>query len=447
MKDRRTSRDRDIYDEYSEQYEVRRKKRPESYEVRSARRLEEEERQRRAEAEERRRRKRSQVSSSERRKRSTGEAEQRPHRKMSRKQKEALRKKRRRKRILILVLELLVLIILAIGAYAVIKLDKLDWTRLNSDNLEVYKDTGPYTNIALFGLDSREGELDGGVRSDCIMIASINNDTNEVKIVSVYRDTLLLQEDGEYEKANAAYNAGPESAIALLNRNLDLDIKNYVSVNFNSLTDVIDLLGGIDVEMTEEEVYWTNAYAIETANTIGREAAQLSGEAGMQHLDGIQSVAFSRIRYTDGMDFKRTHRQRIVLEQVIKKAQKADIFTLNKIIDQVFPQISTSLNAKDMMGIAAHALSYKIGEMTGFPFSVTTSEEVSGHNGSYVVPIGLADNVSQLHALLFANEAYQPSEKVQQISQDIISMTGIDPATYGNGIDTSAYTQKNSEGE
>ena len=218
MKDRRTSRDRDIYDEYSEQYEVRRKKRPESYEVRSARRLEEEERQRRAEAEERRRRKRSQVSSSERRKRSTGEAEQRPHRKKSRKQKEALRKKRRRKRILILVLELLVLIILAIGAYAVIKLDKLDWTRLNSDNLEVYKDTGPYTNIALFGLDSREGELDGGVRSDCIMIASINNDTNEVKIVSVYRDTLLLQEDGEYEKANAAYNAGPESAIRLAGR-------------------------------------------------------------------------------------------------------------------------------------------------------------------------------------------------------------------------------------
>lgn len=423
-----------------EPYETTGRRRKESYEVRSARR--------RIEEDDRRGRGRRPDEEELRRKRRPAENGQASHskKKMSRKQKEALRRKRRRKRILILVLELVVLAVLAVVVYAVLKFDKLDFTKLNEDNLEVYKDTGPYTNIALFGLDSREGELDGGVRSDTIMIASINNDTNDVKIVSVYRDTLLQQADGGYEKANAAYNAGPEAAIALLNRNLDLDIKNYVTVNFNSLADVIDLLGGVEVELTEEEVYWTNGYCAETSQVVGRDTTELT-TPGLQTLDGIQAVSFARIRYTSGDDFKRAHRQRIVLDQVIKKAQSANIFTLNKIIDKVFPEISTSLDAKKMMGIAAHALDYKIGEMTGFPFNVTTSENVSGHKGSYVVPIGLADNVSQLHALLFANEAYQPSEKVQEISRDIISLTDIDPAEYGNGIDTSAYTQINGEGE
>ncbi|MEG0722456.1 MAG: LytR family transcriptional regulator, partial [Lachnospiraceae bacterium] len=146
-----------------------------------------------------------------------------------------------------------------------------------------------------------------------------------------------------------------------------------------------------------------------------------------------QAVSYARIRYTAGDDFKRAERQRIVLQKIVEKAQKAKLSTLNKIIDKVFPQVYTSLSPTDLIGVAANALHYKIGESTGFPFDVTTSEEIKKHNGSYVVPIGFADNVVQLHKYLFGEENYQPSEKVQEVNQDIIYLSDIDPANYVNG--------------
>ena len=186
--------------------------------------------------------------------------------KAEREERKKRRRRKRRKRIAVLFVEVVILAALCVVAYGIFKLDKLDMNVLNLDNLEAYRDTGPYTNIALFGLDSRNGELEGGVQSDCIMIASINNETHDVRIVSVYRDTLLQQADGTYEKANSAYNTGgPEDAISLLNRNFDLDIQNYVSVNFSALVDVIDALGGIEMDMTAEEAFYSNGYAFETA--------------------------------------------------------------------------------------------------------------------------------------------------------------------------------------
>lgn len=345
---------------------------------------------------------------------------------IAREERQRKKKKRRRKRILVLTLEILVLAVLCVIAYGMFKIGKMDLNILNKENLEVYKDTGPYTNIALFGLDSREGELGSGVQSDCMMIASINNETNDVKIISVYRDTLLQQADGTYEKANSAYHdGGPEMAIRLLNRNFDLDIQRYVSVNFNALVDVIDALGGIDMELTQEEAFYTNGYAFETAQVVGKEMTHLPEEAGTYHLNGIQAVGYARIRYTEGMDFKRTERQRVVLQKVAEKAKKANIITLNQIVDDVFPQISTNLTLSDMLGFAANIMSYNIVETTGFPYAVTTDETVRNHEGSYVVPIDFVSNVAQLHQNLFGETAYQPSEKVQQIHDDLIYLTGV----------------------
>lgn len=316
------------------------------------------------------------------------------------------------------------------------KLDKLDFQKIDEKNLEIYQDTGEFTNIALFGLDSREGELDGGVRSDCIMVASIDNNTKDVKIVSIFRDTLTQQSDGTYDKANAAYSyGGPEEAIALLNRNFDLDIKKYMSVNFNALADVIDLLGGIELDLTEEEVFWTNGYCTETSQVVGRSTTELT-KPGKQNLDGIQAVSYARIRYTEGDDFKRSERQRIVLQQVVEKAKKAALPTLNKIVDQVLPQVSTNLSTSDFLGIAASAAKYKIAEMKGYPFDVTTSEDVVGLEGSYVVPIGFADNVRQLHEFLFGAADYQVSDKVKSIDNDIVYMTGIAGSDYETSDDS-----------
>lgn len=336
------------------------------------------------------------------------------------------RRKRKRKRILLLCFELFVLVLLCIAGYAMLKLGKLNINILNPNKLEVYKDTGPYTNIACFGLDSRNGELEGGVQSDCIMIVSINNETNDVKLVSVYRDTLLQQEDGTYEKANSAYNrGGPEAAISLLNRNFDLDIRNYVSVNFSALVDVIDALGGLEINLTQEESLYCNAYAFETGQVVGKEMVKIDEVAGTQLLDGIHAVGYARIRYTEGNDFKRTERQRQVLQMTVDKAKKADLLTLNKIVDKVFPQISTSLTVTDMLGFVANIMNYNIVETTGFPYALTTSEDVRNHTGSYVVPIDFIGNVSQLHQNIFAEEWYEPSSKVKQIHDDIIYLTGV----------------------
>ncbi len=345
---------------------------------------------------------------------------------MSLQERQKKRRKRKRKRVLLLCFELFILAILCVVGYGMLKLGKLDINILNQNNLEVYKDTGPYTNIACFGLDSRNGELEGGVQSDSIMIVSINNETNDVTMTSVYRDTLLQQADGSYEKANSAYNrGGPEAAISLLNRNFDLDIRNYVSVNFSALVDVIDALGGLEIDMTEEEAFYCNGYAFETAQVVGKDMQKIDEVAGTQLLDGVHAVGYARIRYTEGNDFKRTARQREVLQKTVDKAKKANLLTLNKIVDKVFPQISTSLSITDMLGFAANILNYNIVGTTGFPYAVTTSEDVRNHTGSYVVPIDFVGNVSQLHQNIFAEEWYEPSIKVKQIHDDIIYLTGV----------------------
>ena len=340
-------------------------------------------------------------------------------------------KKKRRKRLAIIMIEIIILAGLGVVAYGMFVMDKMETTTLNKDKLEVYKDTGDYTNIALFGLDSRDGEMEGGVQSDCIMVASINNKTNEINLISVYRDTLMKVTSEKYGKANSAYNiGGPTEAIALLNRNLDLDIEKYISVNFNALADIVDALGGIEIDMTDEEVVHTNNYAKETSEVVGRKTTELSGE-GVHKLDGIQAVSYARIRYTAGMDFKRTQRQRLVLEKIVEKAQKANVITLNNIVNKVMPQVSTNLTTSNMLGLAAHAADYKLGQMSGFPFEVTTCEKVKNHKGSYVTAVGLEKNVRELHEFLFGEKDYEPSDTVKDISNEVIYMTGVDLGARG----------------
>lgn len=342
-------------------------------------------------------------------------------------EKRRAKKKKRRRRIGILVAEVIILSVLCVFAYATVKMDKLDFNFLDEDKLEVYKDTGPYTNIALFGLDAREGEsIESGVRSDSMMIASINNETNEVKVVSIFRDTLLKQQDGTFDKANAAYSyGGPQEAIALLNRNLDLDIKNYMSVDFKALSDVIDALGGMELELTAEEVVHMNNYCVETSEVTGKDYERIEPEvAGTYHLNGVQATSYARIRATAGGDYKRAERQRLVIEKIVEKAQKANLKTLDKIVDVVFPQVSTSFSSKDLIGIAANALSYQLGETQGFPYSIADTDVVDGYEGSYVVPSDFDGDVKKLHEFLFNEKDYQVSDTVKEISHEIDVMSG-----------------------
>ena len=236
----------------------------------------------------------------------------------------------------------LLLVVLAAIAVVASKISKLDIVELDPDKLSIsdeltYDETG-YLNVALFGLDTRANSDEMGSRSDTIMIASLNRETKEVKLCSVYRDTLLQQKDESYNKANAAYSFGEEQdAVAMLNRNLDMDINHYVTVDFSAMVDVIDALGGLDIEVDQEEVDNINGYIVEIIENTGVGRLGIM-EPGMHHMNGVQATAYARIRYTQGDDFRRTERQRDVLKKIGEKAQSANLATLNLIIDRVFPK-------------------------------------------------------------------------------------------------------------
>lgn len=350
-------------------------------------------------------------------------------------------KKRRRRRLLVLVVELIILCVLGVAAYGMFKLDLLNHTIFNEDSiLNNGVNQDGFKNIALFGTDNRAGET-SGVRSDCIIVASINSKTKEVRMLSVYRDTMLQQEDGVYDKANSAYaTGGAEAAVNMLNRNLDLDITDYVTVNFLALAEAVDLLGGIELDLTDEEVVHMNNYCVETSDITGKSYERIEPEvAGTYHLNGVQAVSYARIRYTAGGDFERTSRQRLVIEKLVEKAKKADLGTINKVIDAVFPEVSTSFSSTEIIGLAADVFKYELGENSGFPFTPATPDSIPGYSGSYVVAEGLAENVKQAHEFLFGAEDYEPTEVVQQISDELCYITGIYPETNEEQTEDTQY--------
>ena len=336
-------------------------------------------------------------------------------------------KKRKRRRRLVIIIEIIILLLLGIYAFGMFKLGKLNHTSLSGVKNNGLKQTG-YTDIALFGLDSRGKDLGEGNRSDTIMIASINNETKKVKLVSVYRDTMLKQNGEHYDKANAAYSiGGPKAAINMLNENLDLNIKDYVSVNFLALADVIDMVDGIDVDMTYEEVVHMNNYCVETSKVTGKKYKKIKPEvAGTYRLNGVQAVSYARIRYTEGGDYKRTERQRLVLEKTMNKMKTQDLATINKIVDKVLPKVSTSFSAKEIISLASGAFSYELGKTTGFPFNLETPDKIPGYSGSYIIPKGLEANVVELHKFLYPDKKYNPTKTVTQISDTLVDMTGVD---------------------
>ena len=262
----------------------------------------------------------------------------------------ARRAKKKQKRIILFIVEILVLAILVAVLYTVLKADNIQKIKVDEENIvtkvnenvENNESLKGYRNIALFGVDSREGDLGKGTRSDSIIIASINEETGEIKLCSVYRDTYLNLSNDSYNKCNSAYaKGGPEQAIIMLNMNLDLNITDYVTIGFDGLTDVIDALGGVYVDVSEAEIPHLNNYQISMVGTTsdGQTFTATEGKdytavttAGYQKLNGLQATAYCRIRHV-GNDFERAERQREVLAAVMDQAKKASVSDLNKILD------------------------------------------------------------------------------------------------------------------
>ena len=281
-----------------------------------------------------------------------------------------------------------------------------------------------YWTVAVFGVDSRDGNLGAGALSDVIMLASINRKTGDVNLTSVYRDTYLqIDDEGKYHKINEAYfKGGPKQAIAALNRNFDLDIDDYVTFNWKAVAEGLNVLGGVDLDISDKEFAYINAFITETVQGTGLGSVQLE-HSGMNHLDGVQAVAYARLRLMD-TDFNRTARQRKVLELAMQKAKAASKKTLVATAMTVMPDIQTSIGADDILDIAKTVKKYNIQNAVGFPFSRDTTN-VGKMN--VVVPATLVSNVAQLHPFLYGDDAagYTPSAKVQEISAHIQKKTGI----------------------
>lgn len=331
------------------------------------------------------------------------------------------KRKKKNKLARILFIEFLILLLLIGAANVYNKLQKVQHDDSDDEEIvqnEIEEKEG-YRNIAIFGVDSRQNSLKEGTHTDTIIVASINNKTKDVKLASIYRDTYVNIPEKGYDKINAAYFKGGYSlALSTINRNFDLDIKEYVTVNFKALVDVIDRLGGITLDITQEEVKWLNGYVRELNRINGTSVSGITS-AGTQTVNGTQATAYARIRYTAGGDFKRTERQRIVINKIFEKIKASDLETINALINDMLPQVYTNLNTLEILSLAKDVFSYNIVDQTGFPFEkdAHTYKKIS-----YVFPINLQDNVTKLHEFLFDEIGYVPSQTVQEYSNYIESI-------------------------
>ena len=349
------------------------------------------------------------------------------------------KKKRRKKKkkggnIVLFVVEIVVLIVLVVGIFAFAKInrslnenlgtdmtgavanDNVDDVVINTEVATNERLTG-YTNVALVGIDTREQDIDYA-NSDTMLVASINNDTWGVRMISLYRDTYVNidpdSEYGNYNKANAAYAYGSVNQfLSMLNANLDLNITQYVIVDFNAVATLIDDLGGITITLTEQEVVHLNNYCVETSEVTGMPYTPLSYDEGMEpreyNLNGVQGVSYARIRYTEGNDPKRTQRQRLVIEKIIDKAKSKGLSSVTAIIEDVFPKVKTNFTSSQLIKMASQMFNYNIEYTSGFPF-----EHLETDIGDLdaVIPVTLADNVRELHEFLFDDTGYQVSANV-----------------------------------
>lgn len=350
-------------------------------------------------------------------------------------------KPRKKRRKVLFILEIIVLLLFIGGLYVYgqisAKLDKIDIQETDLQEQDIVtNDQAPqmtgYTTYALFGLDHRSrNEKLNTENSDTIIVASINNDTKAVKLVSVYRDTLLNVKDDTYSKANAAYAlGGPAQAVNMLNTNLDLNITDYVSIDFDALVTVVDCLGGLDIPLSYAEIVHMNNYCVETAEETGKsytpvelpEPKPEDQEAivGTYHLNGVQATSYCRIRYTASLDMGRTERQRRVIQMIVDKAKKAGLSTIFDIMDQVFPMVKTSVSKTEILKLIPAMIGYSIDETTGFP----QDYKFATVKGSVIVPTTLDSNVLKLHQFLYGNTNYTPTQDVLNKSAQIAAIVG-----------------------
>lgn len=323
----------------------------------------------------------------------------------------------------IVILTIIIGMVIAAAIFINGKLGKINYVEIKEEEIEINQGLEEklkgYRNIALFGVDARKDTY-SGTRSDGIIIASINQDTNDVKLTSVYRDTYVQIDGHGLDKITHAYAyGGAKLAINTLNKNLDLNIKEFVALNFYAVIETVDEMNGITIDVEPGELKYLNDYVADMHNVMGTPNDQLL-KSGKQNLSGVQALGYARIRYTAGGDAKRTERMRIVLTAIFNKAKTMGAAKLNSLLDVLLPRVSTNINSNEILSFATQISKYKIGDSIGWPYE--TRDFNSGIY--YGVPVTLQSNVERLHKEVFNENNYEISSVVKKISDSIINKTG-----------------------
>ena len=343
------------------------------------------------------------------------------------------KKKKMHKGLKIFLIIILILVIIVVGlgvaGYTFVngKIGKMQKENIDTTAVGINEDTKEelkgYRNIALLGIDSRADDYGLGNRSDCIIIASLNQETNAVKLISVYRDTYVyVTENGtkRLDKITHAYSyGGAQNTLKSLNEALDLNITEFVTVNFDAVIAAVDSLGGVYIDIDSSEIKYINDYIDATSQSSGIKSSHITS-TGRQKLDGVQAVAYSRIRYTTGGDYKRTERMRTVVEAMLSKAKTLGVGQLNSFADTILPRIRTNISSSEIWGLVPKLASFKVTESLGWPY------ETKGITLDrwYGVPVTLQSNVEKLHKEAFGQDDYEASEAVKEMNSAIIKKTG-----------------------
>lgn len=307
------------------------------------------------------------------------------------------------------------------------KLGKINTETIDIEKVGIAEETkeelAGYRNVALLGIDSREDDYGLGNRSDCIIIASINQKTKDVKLISIYRDTYMQVEElgtKKLDKVTHAYSyGGAQNTLKSLNTNLDLNITEYVTVNFDAVIAAVDAIGGISINIDSSELEYINSYIDATSESSGIKSRHIT-KTGTQTLDGVQAIAYSRIRYTAGGDYKRTERMRTVVTAMLNKAKTLSIAQLNTFADTILPKIKTNISSSEIWGLIPSIDSFKVSGSIGWPYDT----EGITLDRWYGVPVTLEKNVERLHKEVFEQADYEVSDDVKNISNQIIKKTG-----------------------
>ncbi len=363
---------------------------------------------------------------------------------LSKKEQRRYRKSRKKKsfarkffRFIFSLIFILILLASALGVYVWILLGKVDTLDLGSDlgiSAEASLNLDNYENILIAGVDARPGESYENTRTDAIMILSLDKENKEYRLISVYRDTLMEIETEEGEtylsKVNAANTEGGiQKTVKALNKNMDLNIDEVVELNWEVVAQVIDGLGGVEIEIKDYEIDEMNKYIYDTASNIGGPTDQIIAP-GVQTLNGVQAVTYARIRMVGNADFERTERMRVLVEATIRKAFKTNPITLNTVANDAADDLVTSLDREEMLSLGFDLFRYESGTSMGWPYlEVENGEYLTDttiyDGASTVVPRTLYENVIRLHEEMFGQTDYTPSETVNQIDNEIIYSTGL----------------------